>query len=298
MALSRSKHERPHYDRPHGLLAGFIATAPESAVSELVHIGEQWAPSTFFIPDHAHDVWEFYMQIGGESRWDAENETYTLKAGDFFAVAPHVPHQMHERAKARHHFFFAAIDLKAVFARHQALGALWENRSVAFFSRAESLMTPFRQLVREVSLLSPQRETGIRLSLDYLVVEASRLCDSRTQSASLVLGHPAVARAKDLLERQPNRPWTLLDLSRTTGLSPSHLADRFSREIGLPPHRYLLQVRLERARELLRDCDISIRDLALELGFSSSQHFAAAFKRATGKTAGEYRRGDLEREKS
>jgi AraC-like DNA-binding protein len=38
--------------------------------------------------------------------------------------------------------------------------------------------------------------------------------------------------------------------------------------------------------------------LALELGFSSSQHFAAAFKRATGKTAGEYRRGDLEREKS
>jgi hypothetical protein len=83
MALSRSKHERPHYDRPQGLLAGFIATTPESAVSELVHIGEQWAPSTFLIPDHAHDVWEFYMQIGGESRWDAEGETYILKAGDF-----------------------------------------------------------------------------------------------------------------------------------------------------------------------------------------------------------------------
>src|SRR4028118_1098536 len=118
MASSPSEHVRPHYERPHGLLAGFMATAPESAVGELVHIGEQWAPSTFFIPDHAHAVWEFYMQLGGETRWDADGEIYALKAGDFFAVAPHVPHQMHERAKGRHHFFFAAIDLNAVFSRH------------------------------------------------------------------------------------------------------------------------------------------------------------------------------------
>ena len=140
----------------------------------------------------------------------------------------------------------------------------------------------------------------MRLALDALVVEASRLRDRPGGAASLVAGHPAVLRARELLDAGPGHPWRLAELARRVGLSPQHLAECFTRDFGQPPHRYLMQVRLERAREMLAQSDIPITDLALELGFSSSQHFAAAFKKATEQTARQHRavargsKGDVE----
>jgi AraC-like DNA-binding protein len=285
------------YHRPRGLLAGFHAELPDSDVPELRHAGEQWAPGTYRIPDHVHDVWEFYLQVDGQSLWDGPGQsggehTYTLRSGSFFAVAPHVVHRLHEDtheySKGKHHFFFAAVDLEEVARRHPQLTATWPRREVVFAEHAESLIPPFRQLVREISVDLPQRATGIRLAIDSLVLEASRLF-RRALPSPLVTLHPAVAHARELLDRQPQRLWTLGDLARLTGLSPSHLAECFTRDIGVPPHRYLVGARSERARQLLRDSDVPITQLATELGFASSQHFAASFKKLTGATASAYR---------
>jgi AraC family transcriptional regulator len=294
---TRMKTPNEKYYRPRGLLAGFHAQEPESAVPELVHIGEQWAPGAFYIKEHAHEVWEFYVQVSGESLWDAppsqgksrRDATYELRPGCFFAVAPGVRHKMHDHAPGKHHFYFAAVNLDEVLARHAPLRELWHGRRVVFCENGENLIAPFRQLVREVSLEMPQRALGIRLALDGLVLEASRLLDESSTHNAPMLGHPAVARVKQLLDSQPQRNWTLKELAHETGLSPNHLAERFADEIGVPPRRYLLQRRIERAQELLRLSDIPVTDLAMELGFSSSQHFASAFRKTTGTTASQFR---------
>jgi AraC family transcriptional regulator len=84
--------------------------------------------------------------------------------------------------------------------------------------------------------------------------------------------------------------WRLRDLARATGTSPNYLAEIFAKEIGVPPHRYLLNVRIARAKEILTRDNMSITDLALSLGFASSQHFARAFKLATGISAQAFRK--------
>ena len=280
-----------HYGHPPGVLAGFHADRPDAGVPELLHIGEQWASRRLFIPSHSHAVWEFYLQISGESRWDAPGETCTLTPGAFFAAPPHVPHRMHERPDDRHHFFFAAVDLAAVCARLPALAPAWQQDSPIFRPRGEALMPPFRQLIREVSLALPHRTAGIRLALDAVVLEAARLAETPApgEAHSLTLRHPAVLRAKELLDHQSERPWRLPDLARLAGVSAHHLVECFTREVGVSPHRYLLAVRVRLAQEMLTGSDIAVSDLALELGFSSSQHFAATFKRLTGETAQGYR---------
>ena len=280
-----------HYGHPPGVLAGFHADRPDAGVPELLHIGEQWASRRLFIPSHSHAVWEFYLQISGESRWDAPGETCTLTPGAFFAAPPHVPHRMHEQPDDRHHFFFAAVDLAAVCARLPALAPAWQQDSPIFRPRGEALTPPFRQLIREVSLALPHRTAGIRLALDAVVLEAARLAETPApgEAHSLTLRHPAVLRAKELLDHQPERPWRLPDLARLAGVSAHHLVECFTREVGVSPHRYLLAVRVRLAQEMLTGSDIAVSDLALELGFSSSQHFAATFKRLTGETAQGYR---------
>ena len=201
---------------------------------------------------------------------------------------------MHDRPDAKHHFFFAAIDLAVVLGRMPELLARWAGREIVFRGQAEALLAPFRHLIGEVSLRLPQRARGMRVALDSLVLEASRLLETGEAGPSAeiapVFCHPGVLRAKEMKEHQPGERWRLDDLARRAGLSSIHLAECFTRDVGVAPHQYLLQLRIKQAQEMLRQSDIPITELALELGFSSGQHFAGTFKKMTSQTPQQYRR--------
>jgi AraC-like DNA-binding protein/quercetin dioxygenase-like cupin family protein len=285
------------FSRPDKLLAGFSVIEPDDGVPELQHAGEQWVGARFRVEDHRHATWEFYLQVDGSSWWEGPGRTYEVSTGDFFAVAPGIAHQMTEAANDKHHFLFAAINLPVVLERHPDFAPLWANHDVIYRPHSEALLDPFRAIVREVSRDLPHRAAALRLALDALVLEATRLLeleqnvpDMRLLSDSHLLIHPAVAHARELLEYQPTRDWKVADLARMCGLSAGHLAHLFTTEIGVPPRQYLLRVRIERARGLLAHSDVPITQLALELGFASSQHFAAAFKQITGQSANAYRK--------
>jgi AraC family transcriptional regulator len=83
--------------------------------------------------------------------------------------------------------------------------------------------------------------------------------------------------------------WRLLDLAKIARLSVGHLTEMFTRELGTTPHQYLMQVRIDRAKELLQYPEMSITNIAMDLGFCSSQHFARCFKNQTGMTARTFR---------
>jgi AraC family transcriptional regulator len=73
-------------------------------------------------------------------------------------------------------------------------------------------------------------------------------------------------------------------------LSPYHFARQFKATTGLPPHRYLIARRVERAQHLLRkDDELELAEIALRAGFSDQSKFSFHFKRITGLTPGQFR---------
>ena len=94
------------------------------------------------------------------------------------------------------------------------------------------------------------------------------------------------------IEQMRNRPeidYQLGDLLARTRLSQSSLAQKFKQIVGLPPHAFLLACRIQRAKELLVQTDRLVTDIAAELKFSSSQHFATCFKQETGVSPRDWR---------
>ena len=96
-------------------------------------------------------------------------------------------------------------------------------------------------------------------------------------------------RATDFMEAHLGHSLTLAELATATGLSPSHFARRFKVTTGMPPHQFLMQLRVERAKRMLRS-GTSIIEIALACGFTHQEHMTRIFRRAVGMTPAAYRR--------
>ncbi|MEV6109753.1 helix-turn-helix transcriptional regulator [Streptomyces sp. NPDC051940] len=79
------------------------------------------------------------------------------------------------------------------------------------------------------------------------------------------------------------------------GYSRYHFVRVFKAAYGETPGRYLSRRRIERARELLRTCDLSVTEICHAVGFAALGTFSSRFKRETGLTPGEYRRENVGR---
>ena len=96
-------------------------------------------------------------------------------------------------------------------------------------------------------------------------------------------------RAKDRMDAASHEAWPVRRLARVSGVSEAHFARSFKDAFGVPPHRYLLTRRIERATSLLRDTDRSITDIAFETGWKSLGTFGRTFHDITGESPSELR---------
>jgi transcriptional regulator GlxA family with amidase domain len=96
-------------------------------------------------------------------------------------------------------------------------------------------------------------------------------------------------RAKDRMDVASHEEWPVHRLARVSRVSEAHFARSFKDAFGIPPHRYLLTRRIERAKTLLRDTDLAITDIAFQTGWQSLGTFGRTFRDITGESPGELR---------
>src|SRR5215472_15393754 len=96
-------------------------------------------------------------------------------------------------------------------------------------------------------------------------------------------------RAKDRMDAASHEDWPVRRLARVSGVSWAHFARSFKQAFGVPPHRYLLTRRIERATALLRDTDLAITEIAFLTGWGSLGTFGRVFRDVTGESPGDFR---------
>jgi transcriptional regulator GlxA family with amidase domain len=96
-------------------------------------------------------------------------------------------------------------------------------------------------------------------------------------------------RAKDRMDASSEEDWPVERLANVSGVSEAHFARSFKEAFCVPPHRYLLTRRIERAKALLRDTDTPIIEIALQTGWNSLGTFGRVFRDVTGESPSELR---------
>lgn len=95
---------------------------------------------------------------------------------------------------------------------------------------------------------------------------------------------PLLRRLLSMIEDRLSEDLSLTELAKESGLSESHFTSLFRLSIGLSPHRYIVQRRVERAQSLLQSTKLSINEIATTVGFYDQSHLTRQMKRVLGLT--------------
>ena len=128
------------------------------------------------------------------------------------------------------------------------------------------------------------------LVIDGLLLGQHHTYTDALNVATSAAPRSAVARAIDLVHDRPDEPWSTVRLATEVHLSVRALQEGFRREVGMPPMSYVRDVRLHRARDLLRLADpgrTTVAQVAARCGIGHLGRFAAAYRDAFGEPPSE-----------
>jgi AraC family transcriptional regulator len=99
-------------------------------------------------------------------------------------------------------------------------------------------------------------------------------------------------RVLDYIEAHLGEDTSLSQLAALARLSADHFAMLFRQSVGVPPHRYVLERRIAKAKELLAGDQLSLAEIGYALGYTSQPHFITMFRKLTGVTPGAFRKAN------
>jgi len=133
---------------------------------------------------------------------------------------------------------------------------------------------------------------AIEAALDQLVLQVIREhCTQEPAHVAPVSISPHKLRlAKAFIQENLASDLAVDAIARAVGMSAYHFAHAFRAATGVPPHRYVMQRRMERAKALLRGSELTLTDIAQRVGYSSASHFSVGFRKLTQVAPSDYRK--------
>lgn len=238
--------------------------------------------------DHTHPGYSFVLAFDRNTAIVADGTTIYTEPGMVMAIEPDSPH--HELMRDDPPRYVAIVIDRAQFETQLAMYGELDRETFHYrsFAPEPELIILLRTFMNECEADLPGREAllaamGIRII--HSLIRAALGVNARASSGSVRLEiHRAIQYLHDHFAEQ----LTVADLASDAGISPPHFSRLFRRETGHSPLDYLIGVRIQRSRILLRAGSDSVTSVALKCGFSTPSHFTDCFRKQCGVSPSEY----------
>lgn len=215
--------------------------------------------------------------------------------GDISVTPANIPASY--RAEGEDHYFHVGVPTQFLQSVAQSTAELDPDRL--------ELMTEFRvrdpQLEQTLLLLRSELHKGggwvgklyVESLANVLAVHLLRQYSTVRPRIALYeggLGDRKILQISEYIHAHLDQPIKLADLADVAGMSQFHFSRMFKQSMGISPHQYLLQQRVEQAKRLLKGSKLAIAEIALQCGFNSQSHLSKHFREAIGMTPSDYRK--------
>lgn len=218
---------------------------------------------------------------------------YRVAPGDVFVLQPGLRHTIGEHPKGLIMYWLilrlespGTTFLQQVEHEATALRQALANLPFRHFHGNERIKRLFQSLHLLYDAPNDQLRTlRLRTLLLELLLETLSVARRHTVPAH----ETRLANLLREMQEHPEEEFSIDQLARRAGMAPTYFIKRFRMFAGLPPRQFLLSCRVKKAQELIATTDLPITEIAMQLNFCTSQHFANLFKRHTGYTPRAYR---------
>lgn len=237
-------------------------------------------------PRHWHEEYQFCLIQAGGGELHYRGARHNTPSASLFIVHPGEVHSNHTETGCS----FRSIYIEPELLRRIVSEAAGLRLNLPFFPNPmifdKEIIADYLSLhrSRENSATVLERESTM---LEMLIKLITRYAKEKPDPISSRNEHQAVKKAREYIIEYYDQNISLEELTRLTNLSAYHLTRVFTKGIGMPPHAFQTQVRIAKAKRLIRD-GTPLSLVAVRTGFADQSHFIRHFRRLLKITPGEY----------
>ncbi len=244
----------------------------------------------------------FYQVVEGKFEWVIDHQHHVLYPGDVAVILPGQPVGGAKDFMDIGAVAWLHVRINNNESKKKVLGS-WsglpehDGRAVLqlllangtpVLSRIKDAAFIFQLMAKEITAGEVGYTTRVNGLLDELLISIARHLtrekDSRKDFPQTFL------KLEQQLRGNLSHQWTVEDMAAIVGLGTTAFSEKVKNFTGFAPLHYLINIRISEAIKLLKQKDVNVTDIALDVGFYSSQHFATTFKKLTGYTPREFRK--------
>jgi len=220
---------------------------------------------THYWPLHSHPAdYQILLVFDGELNIEYKDEVIILYADDFLVIPPYKAHVEASGAGIK------------VLSLNVNKDAVEQDGSCVL-----NLIDDIVEKLQARGLVETRHIISLSKAASQILYIYRRREDECTEF---------VAQAREMLEKWPEKEISLDEMAELVRVCRGHLVRTFRKEVGLTPHQFQIQARVQRAIRLLIDSDLPIEEISHKCGFYDKNHFKRHFRRFLGMTPKEYRK--------
>ncbi len=218
---------------------------------------------------------EFYLEDGYTTTTD--DRTFQIKK-NYIQIAK--PGQIR----------FSKLPFKTAYLKFEAKDEIAQQLSIIPEYFHSSHPEKIHNLMDEIILLNEEQKNIFLLYSKLLAVLNLIFSDAEIPDSRSGKNYTVISNAKKFIESNFQKQITLSDISKSVHLSEIYFRSIFTESVGMSPHQFLINCRVDNAKKLLWNSDIAMSDIAEKSGFGCQQYMNKVFKKETGMTPNEYRK--------
>lgn len=236
---------------------------------------------------HVHNYTELFYIIGGQGQFQIEDDLFPVSANQLIIINPNITHT--EVSYDAHPMEYIVVGIEGL----QLSPNKNNNGRFCVFSypSSDTPLECMKNILHEMQNREPQYQAVCQAYMEILVVQLMRDASFSIKPApSNSLSNRQCSMIHRYIENHYKERLTLDLLAEEAKVNKFYLAHIFKETYGISPINFMISCRIQEAKRLLTETDLSLSQISSVLGFSSPSYFSQSFHKIEGTSPAEYRR--------